>query len=46
MGIHTLVADLDPQANATKTLMLTKSQQEDTVYSIKTLDGRRTGEKI
>lgn len=35
MGIHTLVADLDPQANATKTLMLTKSQQEDTVYSIK-----------
>ena len=37
MGIHTLVADLDPQANATKTLMLTKSQQEDTVYSIKTV---------
>lgn len=35
MGIHTLVADLDPQANATKTLMLTKSQQEDAVYSIK-----------
>ncbi|MHA6973949.1 ParA family protein [Levilactobacillus brevis] len=35
MGIHTLVADLDPQANATKTLMLTKSQHEDTVYSIK-----------
>ncbi|MCT3311188.1 ParA family protein [Lactiplantibacillus pentosus] len=35
IGIHTLVADLDPQANATKTLMLTKSQQEDTVYSIK-----------
>ena len=35
MGIHTLVADLDTQANATKTLMLTKSQQEDTVYSIK-----------
>lgn len=35
MRIHTLVADLDPQANATKTLMLTKSQQEDTVYSIK-----------
>ncbi|MGY5438689.1 ParA family protein [Lactiplantibacillus pentosus] len=35
MGINTLVADLDPQANATKTLMLTKSQQEDTVYSIK-----------
>ena len=35
MGVHTLVADLDPQANATKTLMLTKSQQEDTVYSIK-----------
>lgn len=35
MGINTLVADLDPQANATKTLMLTKSQHEDTVYSIK-----------
>lgn len=35
MGVHTLVADLDPQANATKTLMLTKSQHEDTVYSIK-----------
>lgn len=30
-GIKTLVADLDPQSNSTKTLMLTKSQNTDTV---------------
>lgn len=35
MGVRTLVADLDPQANSTKTLMLTKSQHEKSVFSIK-----------
>lgn len=33
-GIKTLVADLDPQSNSTKTLMLTKSQNTDTVNTI------------
>lgn len=34
LGIKTLVADLDPQSNATKTLALTKSQNSDNVYTI------------
>jgi len=34
LGIKTLVADLDPQSNATKTLALTKSQNSDSVYTI------------
>lgn len=33
-GIKTLVADLDPQSNSTKTLMLTKSQNTDTVNTV------------
>lgn len=33
-GIKTLVVDLDPQANATKTLMLTKSRDNDEVITI------------
>ncbi|WP_353486094.1 ParA family protein [Apilactobacillus xinyiensis] len=33
-GVKTLVADLDPQANATKTLMLTKGQNQDEVTTI------------
>lgn len=34
MGLKTLVADLDPQANATKTLVLTRSRESDTVEPI------------
>lgn len=34
MGIKTLVADLDPQSNATKTLALTKSQNSSNIYTI------------
>ena len=33
-GIKTLVCDLDPQSNSTKTLMLTKSQNTDTVNTV------------
>lgn len=35
-GLKTLVADLDPQANATKTLMLTRSRDTDEVNTIST----------
>ncbi|WP_125583084.1 ParA family protein [Lacticaseibacillus suibinensis] len=34
MGLKTLVADLDPQANATKTLVLTRSRESENVESI------------
>lgn len=34
MGIKTLVCDLDPQANSTKTLLLTKSQNSDQVTTV------------
>ena len=34
MGIKTLVVDLDPQANSTKTLVLTRSRESDTVEPI------------
>lgn len=34
MGIKTLVCDLDPQANSTKTLLLTKSQNSDKVTTV------------
>ncbi|MGX5378222.1 ParA family protein [Ligilactobacillus sp. LYQ135] len=33
-GIKTLVVDLDPQSNSTKTLMLTKSENQNTVDAI------------
>ena len=34
MGIKTLVCDLDPQANSTKTILLTKSQNSDQVTTV------------
>lgn len=34
LGINTLVIDLDPQSNSTKTLMLTKSENHSTVDKI------------
>lgn len=34
LGVKTLVADLDPQSNSTKTLMLTKSRNSDHVNTI------------
>ena len=33
-GINTLVVDLDPQSNSTKTLMLTKSKDNDEINTI------------
>lgn len=35
MCIKTLVADLDPQTNATKALLLTKSNQSDSITTVK-----------
>ena len=34
LGINTLVADMDPQSNATKILTHTKSQKSDQIYTI------------
>ncbi|WP_203664807.1 ParA family protein [Lacticaseibacillus sp. 53-4] len=34
LGLKTLVVDLDPQANSTKTLVLTRSRESDTVQPI------------